>query len=60
MPSTTRATVYLDAALHQALRLKAAATCRSMSVTVEVIKVGHRREVYRRSVITRIYPVSPD
>ncbi len=31
MESTTRATVYLDAGLHQALRLKAAATHRSIS-----------------------------
>jgi plasmid stability protein len=34
MDSTTRATVYLDAALHQALRLKAASTHRSISELV--------------------------
>ena len=33
-PTTTRATVYLDAALHQALRLKAASTRRSISELV--------------------------
>lgn len=32
--SITRATIYLDAALHQALRLKAASTRRSMSEIV--------------------------
>ena len=32
--STTRATIYLDAALHQALRLKAAGTRRSISELV--------------------------
>ena len=31
---TTRATIYLDAALHQALRLKAATTHRSISELV--------------------------
>jgi len=31
---TTRATIYLDAALHQALRLKAASTRRSISEVV--------------------------
>lgn len=30
-PTTTRATIYLDAKLHQALRLKAAGTRRSIS-----------------------------
>jgi plasmid stability protein len=34
MDSTTRATVYLDTALHQALRLKAASTRRSISELV--------------------------
>lgn len=34
MQSTTRATVYLDAGLHQPLRLKAAATHRSISEIV--------------------------
>jgi hypothetical protein len=32
--ATTRATIYLDAALHQALRLKAAGTRRSISELV--------------------------
>lgn len=34
MDSTTRATIYLDAALHRALRLKAASTHRSISELV--------------------------
>jgi plasmid stability protein len=34
MATTTRATVYLDAGLHQALRIKAASTRRSISEIV--------------------------
>jgi plasmid stability protein len=34
MDSTTRATIYLDTALHRALRLKAASTRRSISALV--------------------------
>ncbi len=51
-----RSTIYFDAALHTALRLKAAHSHRSVSeivndavLTVVVVKARHRREVYRWS-----------
>ena len=44
-PSVTRATIYLDAALHRALRLKAAATDRSISdLVTEAVRESLRED----------------
>lgn len=45
MPETTRATIYFDADLHRALRLKAAATRRSVSELVtEAVREALRED----------------
>ena len=48
-----KATLYLDASIHKAIRMKAAETRQSMSdlvndaLIVLILGVGHRKEVYR-------------
>jgi mRNA-degrading endonuclease RelE of RelBE toxin-antitoxin system len=50
MGDVKRATVYFDPSLHKALRVKAARVLYSFDgteTTVVIVKIGHRREVYR-------------
>lgn len=45
MATTTRATIYLDAGLHQALRIKAASTRRSISdIVADAVRAALRED----------------